>query len=181
MFKLNGQSALSEFRLAKILDALKNIDKSVSSLDARFTYFIKIDGELSEDQRRKLDGLLLANDPVVEFPADAKIIYAVPRPGTISPWSSKATDIAHACGLDSVFRIERGIAYAIHGSSDLPKLAAALFDRMTEAAMFDSGDAEMLFEEHRPELLFQFLGALHTIGQFLRFIELIFRCRRRCA
>jgi phosphoribosylformylglycinamidine synthase len=153
MFKLSGQSALSEFRLAKILDALKNIDSGVSGLDARFTYFVNIDGELSQNQLRKLDGLLLADDPVVEFPTDAKIIYAVPRAGTISPWSSKATDIAHACGLESVLRIERGIAYAIRGSGDLPNLAAALFDRMTEAALFESDDAEMLFEEHRPEPL----------------------------
>ena len=150
MLELIGQSALSEFRLAKILDALKKIDGGVSGLDARFSYFIKTDGELSDDQRRKLDGLLLADDAVIEFSAGANVVYVVPRAGTISPWSSKATDIAHACGLDSVVRIERGIAYAIHGSDDLSHLASALCDRMTDAALFVSTDAEMLFEEHSP-------------------------------
>jgi phosphoribosylformylglycinamidine synthase len=153
MLELNGQSALSEFRLAKILDSLKNIDRGVSGLDARFSYFIKTDGELSNDQRGRLNGLLLANDPVVNFSADTRIVYTVPRAGTISPWSSKATDIAHACGLDAVVRMERGVAYAIHGSGDLTRLAPALFDRMTEVALFDAGDAEMLFAEHQPASL----------------------------
>jgi len=153
MLELNGQSALSEFRLAKILDALKEIDNDVSGLDARYTYFVDVEGNLSEDQRGKLGGLLLANDPVVEFSADSKLIFAVPRPGTISPWSSKATDIAHACGLDTVRRIERGIAYAIEGSDKVKLLAPALYDRMTESALFASKDAGMLFESHEPARL----------------------------
>jgi phosphoribosylformylglycinamidine synthase len=150
MLELNGQSALSDFRLAKILNTLKTIDGDVSALDARFTYFVDVAGELSEDHQLKLNGLLLAIDAVVEFPADAKVIYTVPRAGTISPWSSKATDIAHACGLEEVLRIERGIAFAIQGSDDLTLLAPVLFDRMTETALLAVSDAEMLFEVHQP-------------------------------
>jgi len=150
MLELNGQSALSDFRLAKILNTLKNIDSDVRALDARYTYFVDVSGELSADHRLKLDGLLLAKDRLVEFPADANIICTVPRAGTISPWSSKATDIAHACGLDEVLRIERGVAFAIQGSDKLTLLAPALFDRMTETALLAASDAEMLFESHQP-------------------------------
>lgn len=150
MLELNGQSALSEFRLAKILDALKIIDGDVSGLDARFAYFVDVKGDLSADQRAKLDSLLLANDRLVEFSADASVVIAVPRAGTISPWSSKATDIAHACGLDTVLRIERGVAYAIQGSDKLTLLASALFDRMTESLLLVAGDAARLFERHKP-------------------------------
>ncbi len=153
MIELPGQSALSAFRLAKHLRALRDIDERVSGLDARFTYFVASDAELSQDQRRKLDGLLLAGDSVVEFSPASHVVTAVPRAGTISPWSSKATDIAHACGLDMVVRIERGVAYAIRGSvvfddSQLARLSAALIDRMTESILFDAEDADSLFEEH---------------------------------
>ena len=158
MLEIPGQSALSAFRLAKYLDSLKKIDTGVSGLHARFTYFVNVDGSLSDDQAGKLDGLLLAHHSVAEFPPAAQVLFAVPRAGTISPWSSKATDIAHACGLKNVARIERGIAYAISGTrvfeaDELTRLAAALFDRMTEVVLFDSHGANMLFAEHNPAAL----------------------------
>ena len=113
MIELPGQSALSAFRLVKHLRALRDIDERVSGLEARFTYFVASDEELSEDQCSKLDGLLLAGDSVVDFSPACQMVTAVPRAGTISPWSSKATDIAHICGLATVRRIERGIEYLI--------------------------------------------------------------------
>ena len=153
MIELPGQSALSAFRLAKHRSALRDIDERVSGLDARFTYFVASDAELSDDHRGKLDGLLLADDSVVDFSPASQVVTVVPRAGTISPWSSKATDIAHACGLDTVARIERGVAYAISASVvfDDPQLAclgAVLIDRMTESVLFGSDDAKSLFEEH---------------------------------
>ena len=155
MLELPGQSALSAFRLAKKLNALRDIDERVAGLDARFTYFVASEGALSDDHRDKLAGLLLADDSVVEFSPATQVINAVPRAGTISPWSSKATDIAHACGLDSVARIERGIAYAISGSREfddreLLSLGAELFDRMTESVLLGSDIAGILFEQHEP-------------------------------
>ena len=81
----------------------------------------------------------------------------MPRFGTISPWSSKATDIAQVCGLDAVRRIERGIVWRIDGAKKLSRdeaarLAAPLFDRMTETALLERGEAARLFvkEETRP-------------------------------
>jgi phosphoribosylformylglycinamidine synthase len=75
----------------------------------------------------------------------------VPRPGTISPWSSKATDIIHNSGVDAVKRIERGVAYYIHGaSSKNPALGELLHDRMTEAVLFDREATAVLFEATEP-------------------------------
>ena len=77
----------------------------------------------------------------------------MPRPGTVSPWSSKATDIAHVCGLDAVRRIERGKAWRLESSAALAEaalvaLASPLFDPMTEALMLEAVEAERLFETH---------------------------------
>jgi phosphoribosylformylglycinamidine synthase len=85
-------------------------------------------------------------------------LLVVPREGTISPWSSKATDIARVCGLDTVRRIERGIAYTVRASTPLGRgrlatLAPELFDRMTEMVLFDPGDAERLFSHAQPKPL----------------------------
>ncbi len=82
----------------------------------------------------------------------------MPRAGTISSWSSKATDIAQVCGLGAVQRIERGISYRIVASQPLgrerlQKLVAPLFDRMTEMVLFDAADAAKLFEHTRPKQL----------------------------
>ena len=81
----------------------------MSGIAARFTYFVDTLAELPSDQRGRLDALLLAGEAIESFPSDAQLILTAPRPGTISPWSSKATDIAQACHLDQVRRIERGI------------------------------------------------------------------------
>ena len=85
-------------------------------------------------------------------------VLIVPRAGTISPWSSKATDIAHVCGLDAVRRIERGIEYRLNaapplGRERLLRLAPLLCDRMTEMALLDSADAARLFEHAQPQPL----------------------------
>src|SRR5690349_7641873 len=91
-------------------------------------------------------------------PANAgQEIIVVPRFGTISPWSSKATDIAHVCGLDAVARIERGIVWTLATprkltADELRALAAPLFDRMTETVLLSRDEAAQLFahEATRP-------------------------------
>ena len=155
ILELPGQSALSAFRLEKLLGDLAAIDERVSRLDARFTYFAHLEGDLSETDRGRLDALLLSGEPVVEFPEDAGLVLTAPRPGTISPWSSKATDIIQACHLDSILRVERGICYAISANGrltddELVILGRALFDRMTECHFADAAAAEVLFDDHRP-------------------------------
>lgn len=152
---LPGQSALSAFRLSKVLHELQRSDARIGSVDARYTYFVNTRSSLSATAREHLDALLLAQDSVVTFAKGAQVVLTVPRPGTISPWSSKATDIAHACGLDAIERIERGIAYAITSRSqldafELQTAGKMLFDRMTESLLEVDSGAQALFDTHAP-------------------------------
>ncbi len=155
MLELPGQPALSDFRLEKLLRSLQTQDDRVKSVSARFSYFVAVTATLSALQKQHLDALLLSGDKPGMLGKGAKTIYVVPRPGTISPWSSKATDIAQACDLDVVERIERGICYGIQftgkvSDDEVRALGSLLFDRMTEA-LIDSGDeAIALFEVHKP-------------------------------
>src|SRR5580658_6505364 len=117
MLQLAGPSALSAFRIAKLLDRLTALDAAVSGLAARFRHFIDLAQPLSEQERDVL-AQLLTYGPRLAQPADApgECVLVVPRAGTISPWSSKASDIAHVCGLGKVRRIERGIAYRLQAA-----------------------------------------------------------------
>ena len=155
ILELPGQSALSAFRLNKLFTQLRLFDTRVSGLSARFVYFIRVSEALTPVERQHLDALLLADDAIEEFPAGTQLIYTAPRPGTISPWSSKATDIAHACRLHRIARIERGVCYAIDAevtlaSTDLSALGELLFDRMTECQFSSGREAGVLFTEHEP-------------------------------
>jgi len=158
MLELPGQPALSDFRLEKLLRSLQSQDDRVKSVSARFSYFIAVTATLSAQQKRHLDALLLSGDKPGTLGKGARTIYVVPRPGTISPWSSKATDIALACDLDVVERIERGICYGIQfrgkvSDDEVRALGSLLYDRMTDAVI-DSGDeAIALFEVHKPAAL----------------------------
>lgn len=156
--ELPGQSALSAFRLRKLLERLSSQDSRIRGLDARFTYFGDFAEPLDEADGHRLNELLRGGEQPHAFDGDSLMLTIVPRPGTISPWSSKATDILHACGLQAVRRIERGITYAVpSGESltamDLRAVALPLFDRMTEIALLESRDASALFETHAPEAL----------------------------
>ena len=154
MLELPGQSALSDFRLAKLFRALQRQDKRVTSIEARFSYFVALTAALCDKHNKRLKALLLSGDKAGTLGKRAKKIYVVPRPGTISPWSSKATDIALACDIDVVERIERGICYGIKFKGKVSKtevraLGVLLFDRMTEALLDDGSAARVLFEAHQ--------------------------------
>ena len=155
ILELPGQSALSAFRLNKLLTQLRLFDTRITGLSARFSYFVSVSDALTPVEREHLDALLLADDAIEEFPAGAQLIYTAPRPGTISPWSSKATDIAHACRLHGIARIERGVCYALGSevtlsSTDLSALGELLFDRMTECQFSSGREGGVLFAEHMP-------------------------------
>ncbi|MCO4812156.1 MAG: phosphoribosylformylglycinamidine synthase [Gammaproteobacteria bacterium] len=155
MLELPGQAALSNFRLAKLTRTLKRADDRVAAVEARFTYFVATHGELSGEDRKRLDGLLLSGDKPASLSRGAGTLYVVPRPGTISPWSSKATDIARACDIAGVERIERGICYGLKFNgkvtgADVLALRHLLFDRMTEAVFESADGVEALFAEHEP-------------------------------
>lgn len=155
MLELPGQSALSNFRLAKLTRALHRADERVKDVDARFVYLIDTNAELSKQDRSRLNALLLSGDKPGKFSKVSKKLYVVPRPGTISPWSSKATDIAKACDIDAVNRIERGICYGLKFSGKvddeaIQRLSHLLFDRMTETVFDQVEKVAALFEAHEP-------------------------------
>lgn len=156
MLQLIGRSALSVFRLDKLLTALQSDVDNVLSVRGEYRYFIEIEdeSELSGFDRAVLEALLEAQAERGAISSDDNFFLITPRPGTISPWSSKATDIAHNSGLTNIVRIERGIAFFIKTSNPLlvkerQQVAKKLHDRMTES-VFDSVDeVERLFV-HNP-------------------------------
>ena len=155
ILELPGQSALSAFRLEKLLAQVQLIDTRITGLSTRFSYFVRVKESLPPDDHEHLDALLLADDEVEDFPDTAQLIYTGPRPGTISPWSSKATEIARACRLHRITRIERGICYALEAKETLSSTALAafgelLFDRMTECRFASRSEVQVLFREHPP-------------------------------
>ena len=155
MLELHGQAALSVFRLSKLEQAIRPAFPGLRSLSARFVYFAELNAPLSNDDRERLEALLLSGDAVESLPASAEQRIVIPRPGTISPWSSKATEITRACGIDAVARVERGIAYALTTkatptAADIAAVDRVLCDRMTEIVIGSGADAESLFAAHLP-------------------------------
>src|SRR5258707_7194287 len=158
MLQIPGPPALSAFRIAKLLDRVGARQPAVTGLAARFMHFADLAQPLSAPEREVL-AELLSYGPRRELEALAgECLLVVPRTGTISPWSSKATDIARVCGLAGVRRIERGIEYRVRaarplGSERLARLAPVLLDRMTEMALSDGAQAARLFEDAQPRPL----------------------------
>jgi phosphoribosylformylglycinamidine synthase len=159
MLTLPGSAALSAFRHEKLLHTLKAHDARVEAVHARFVHFAQTSRELTVAERSVLDALL-AYGPrdAASVQSDGQMILVVPRPGTISPWSSKATDIAHVCGLSALERVERGITFAVIASqpldhASLEQLAGFLHDRMIEAPLFDVDDAKRLFAQGEPRTM----------------------------
>jgi phosphoribosylformylglycinamidine synthase len=155
MLILRGAPALSEFRVKKLLAAFSAIGLNVTDIYAEYSHFADVSAELSTDELEKLNALLKYGPSIAQHKPEGELILVTPRPGTISPWSTKATNIANNCGLESVKRVERGIAYYIvaDGLSAEQKLQAVaeLHDRMTEVVFTDLQQASQLFIEESPK------------------------------
>src|ERR1700722_19923572 len=119
MFSLFGAPALSQFRLDHSLRALKEQDKRVTSLASRWLHFIDDSRPLTRAELGVLTRLLTYGSRAKAQAQVGQIVLVTPRVGTESPWSSKATDIAHVCGLDAVRRVERGTVYFIDSTTPL--------------------------------------------------------------
>ena len=151
-----GAPAFTPARLRKHLDALRGADPRVEAADAEFVHFLDLTAPLTREEERTVRELL--TDGRAEVPSsDARAHYCTvtPRPGTISPWSSKATDVLKRCGLDKVSRVERGIRWNLRGSTDR-NLAALLHDRMTEVVRFDGEAHQDVFSQSEPRPLVTF-------------------------
>ena len=138
MFSLLGAPALSQFRLDKLLQLLQAVDPRVRTISSRHIHFVDAPQALDENQLELLDKLLRYGPQAHRQPDRGQQLLVTPRVGTVSPWSSKATDIAHVCGLTPVHRLERGTVYFIESAAELSAaelnvLGALLHDRMTES------------------------------------------------
>ncbi len=163
MLILRGSPALSTFRLQKLRSRLRKAGLPVQAVSADFHHVVDLERGLSAKEQEVLERILTYG-PRRESDRLAGVTQVVvPRPGTISPWSSKATDIAHICGLTAVKRIERVIAYTFtFNNAALPKplsnlsgdqlaaLRALLHDRMTEAVFNALEDCAVLFHRDEP-------------------------------
>jgi len=147
----SGINALSVSKAQGLLKRLQRVDKNVRSVSAEFVHFIDTDTTLSAADDAKLQQLLSYDTPFSSN-RTGSVYLVVPRPGTISPWSSKATDIAHNAGLTHIQRIERGLAYYID-SVEREKIAPLLYDRMTETVLSSLEAARVLFAEPEPKPL----------------------------
>jgi phosphoribosylformylglycinamidine synthase len=151
-----GINALSEFRVQQLLPRLQAIHPKVRAIAARFVHLVATDQPPTPELQRQLDALLHYGEPYTG-PSDGELLVVTPRFGTVSPWASKATDIAHNCGL-AVHRVERITEYRIGLQSGLlgknalndeqrQQVVALLHDRMTESVMSERAQAQGLFTE----------------------------------
>ena len=154
---LRGAPALSDFRVQKLLVQCEDLALPVTDIYAEFAHFAKLNDALSSDEENVLQQLLTYGPTIEEHEPQGQFLLVTPRPGTISPWSSKATDIAHNCGLTKVERLERGMAYYItlaEGAKltveQKAQLSSLLHDRMMESVFADFSDAEQLFASSDP-------------------------------
>jgi phosphoribosylformylglycinamidine synthase len=158
MLELRGAPALSPFRTEKLSGQLTEAVHGVSAIYAEFMHFVDVESELGEGDHEVLDRLLTYGPSAERHEPDGVLFLVVPRPGTVSPWSSKATDIARNCGLRQVNRIERGVAYYVQaehklGREERQAIAALLHDRMTETVFHEMAGAELLFHREEPRPL----------------------------
>jgi len=157
MLNLRGSSALSPFRLEKLLTASRARVPTIDAIHAETVYFADLEQRLTEPQRATL-GQLLNEETSLPQPT-GEMLLVVPRLGTVSPWSSKATDIVHNCGLSSLRRVERGTAYYFIGAGGKlldqygPILTALIHDRMTETVLAALDEAEALFGVAEPQVV----------------------------
>ena len=152
-----GGNALSSFRINQLLPRLQAVSDKISHVSARFVHLAASESAPNVDLSSKLQSLLTYGEPAEQFNQAGNIVQIIvaPRLGTVSPWASKASDIAHNCGL-AVKRVERLTEYAITlknpllgkaslSAEQLQAVAALLHDRMTESVLFDRKDSLNLF------------------------------------
>ncbi|MBY0410040.1 MAG: phosphoribosylformylglycinamidine synthase, partial [Burkholderiaceae bacterium] len=160
MTTLEGGNALSSFRAQQLQPALEAIHPRITGITARFVHLVASNAQPSVDDKARLASLLTYGEPCAA-PKDGALVVVTPRLGTLSPWASKATDIARNCGL-SIRRVERVTEYRVAlkagllgkvatlTSEQLAQVGALLHDRMTESVVADLSAAAALFTELQP-------------------------------
>ncbi|MBI3140394.1 MAG: phosphoribosylformylglycinamidine synthase [Rhodocyclales bacterium] len=151
VLKLRGGAAFSASRLSRLTQSVQAVLPKLKSLAAEHWYFVELKSPLPPADLARLKDLLGVHPSGIE-PAGT-LLLATPRLGTISPWSSKATEIAQQCGFVAVARIERGTAFRVEAKGSLDAALPLLHDRMTESVLDSVDGAEALFRHYAPQPL----------------------------
>jgi phosphoribosylformylglycinamidine synthase len=151
VLKLRGGNAFSASRLSRLTQTAKGALPKLKSLAAEHWYFVELDAPLAPAELDRLKDLLSAHSQGAE-PAGT-LFLVTPRLGTISPWSSKATEIARQCGFASILRIERGTAFHVDAKGGPETILPLLHDRMTESVLESIEAAQALFRHYAPQPL----------------------------
>ncbi len=160
LMHFEGGNALSPFRSQSLLARLATAHPRIIGVQARFVHWVWSDAPLQRPTQDKLQALLTYGDAAPEG-GDGVLVVVMPRLGTVSPWASKATDIAHNCGAD-IHRVERVTEFRLQTKSglfgnkplsadELQAAAVMLHDRMTESVAFERDAARHLFDERNAE------------------------------
>jgi len=163
MLHLRGSSARSPARIARLVQSIQTRIPALRGLTADYVHFADLEADLDGDEERLLERLLTYGPRESRTAGrSGHLLLVVPRLGTISPWSSKATDIAHICGLSKLRRLERGVAWHVEfgdgesraiDASDLALAAGFLHDRMTETVLTGYAEAARIFARGTPRPL----------------------------
>lgn len=151
---IRGAPALSMFRVQKLMEACENAALPIRQIYAEYVHLADLSELLDTNEYQQLEKILTYGPAIEAYIPQGSLLFVTPRPGTISPWSSKATDIAHNCGLGKVKRLERGIAYYVESdvltAAQQQSLNALLHDRMVEVILDDFAKADVLFKRTKP-------------------------------
>jgi phosphoribosylformylglycinamidine synthase len=154
--EFEGGQALSDFRIQQLLPRLQAVHPKIAGIAARYVHLVASEHPFTGEEKERLAALLTYGEPYAG-PSEGPLLVVTPRLGTVSPWASKATDIAHNCGI-AIRRIERAVEYRLQLASgwlgktnlepaQLQAVAALLHDRMTESVVPSLDEAERLFSE----------------------------------
>ncbi|MFB2777669.1 phosphoribosylformylglycinamidine synthase [Shewanella mangrovisoli] len=151
---IRGAPALSTFRVQKLMEACVNAALPVRQIYAEYVHLADLSELLETNEREQLEKILTYGPAIEAHTPQGSLLFVTPRPGTISPWSSKATDIAYNCGLGKVKRLERGVAYYVESDTltveQQQTLKGLLHDRMVEVVLDDFAQADVLFKRTEP-------------------------------
>jgi len=157
---LHGSPALSPFRMERLLARLREVVADIESVHAEYRHFVALEQALTPDELSVLERLLTYGPRRETRESSGAMLLIVPRLGTISPWATKATDIAHHCSLGKIRRLERGVAWFVRTRDDrvlkrdeLGVVAALLHDRMTDSVLERAEEATALFQQQQPAAL----------------------------
>ncbi|NJI83240.1 phosphoribosylformylglycinamidine synthase [Shewanella sp. Iso12] len=152
---IRGAPALSAFRVQKLMQACEAAQLPVKQIYAEYVHLAYLSEALNPDDQVQLSKILTYGPAIESHEPQGTLLFVTPRPGTISPWSSKATDIAQNCGLKQVKRLERGLAYYVESDAlsgeQLKSLKALLHDRMMEVVLDSFEAADVLFARTEPK------------------------------